>query len=275
MKYSSSRSIQQKPCAPFARTVLVTLVGSLLAVGCGAPKGGGETPGAADAAPSDTSGGQPDSRFVNPDGAPMVVDGRPPGDVDLGAAGTYAILAGSEITNTGNTVITGDIGISPGTAITGFPPGVVLDGSVHSADTFAAKAKLDLTTGYDNASNQSGSPIETTGDLGGLTLTPGLYVSNTSLQILSGDLTLDALGHPEAVWVFQMGTTFTAFSGRNVILANGARGTNVFWQVGSSAVIGTYCEVAGNFLVETSISAQTGATVDGRLLTQVGSLIQV
>ena len=111
-----------------------------------------------------------------------------------------------------------------------------------------------------------------TGDLGGKTLTPGLYVSDTSMEISSGDLTLDALGHPEAVWVFQMATTFISFTGHNVILANGARSTNVFWQVGSSTVIGTYCEVAGNFLTETSISAQTGANIDGRLLTQVGAV---
>lgn len=211
-----------------------------------------------------------DGHFVLTDGTS--VDARPPGDVDLGTAGTFAILAGSEITNTGPTVITGDVGISPGTAITGFPPGVVMDGTVHSADAIAAQAKADLNTAYNNAATHSGSPVPTTGDLGGRTLTPGLYVSDTSLEISSGDLTLDAQNDPSAVWVFQMATTFIAFSGHKVILVNGARDTNVFWQVGSSTVIGTYTEVAGNFLTQTSISAQTGATIDGRLLTQTGAV---
>ena len=211
-----------------------------------------------------------DSHFVFTDG--LSVDARPPGDVDLGTAGTFAILAGSEITNTGPTVITGDVGISPGSAITGFPPGSVTDGSVHSADAIAAQAKADLNTAYNNAATHSGSPVATTGDLGGLTLTRGLYVSDTSLALSSGDLTLDGEGNPSAVWVFQMATTFIAFSGRKIILINGARDTNVFWQVGSSTVIGTYAEVAGNFLTETSISAQTGAQISGRLLTQTGAV---
>ncbi len=212
-----------------------------------------------------------DGSFVGPD-TTFSIDARPPGDVDLGTAGTYAILAGSEITNTGFTVITGDVGISPGSAITGFPPGVVMDGTVHSADAIAAQAKLDLTTAYNNASNHSGSPVTTTGDLGGRTITPGLYVSDTSLELLSGDLTLDAENDPSSVWVFQMATTFIVFSGRKIILANGARSTNVFWQVGSSTVLGTYSEVAGNFLTATSISAQTGAIIDGRILTQTGAV---
>ncbi len=211
-----------------------------------------------------------DSHFVFTDG--LSVDARPPGDVDLGTAGTFAILAGSEITNTGPTVITGDVGISPGSAITGFPPGVVMDGTVHSADAIAAQAKADLNTAYNNAATHSGSPVVTTGDLAGLTLTPGLYVSDTSLELSAGDLTLDGEGDPSSVWVFQMATTFIAFSGRKVVLINGARDTNVFWQVGSSTVIGTYAEVAGNFLTQTSISAQTGALISGRLLTQTGAV---
>ena len=241
------------------------LMSVLLAAGCG-----NNGTGSAVDAPDDP--GDPDSGLGSPDTMGLLVDARPIGDVDLGTAGTFAILAGSEITNTGFTVITGDVGISPGTAITGFPPGVVLDGTVHSADAIAAQAKLDLTVAYDNAANRSGTPVSLTGDLGGLTLMPGLYVSDTSMEISSGDLTLDAGGHPESVWVFQMGTTFNSLTGRQVILANGARGTNVFWQVGSSTTIGTYCEVAGNFLTAVSISIQTGASVDGRLLTQIGAV---
>ncbi len=247
-------------------------VGSLLWFGCGAKSG--EAQVATDTPTIDSS---VDSRALGLDSrwgpdSTTSIDARPPGDVDLGTAGTFAILAGSEITNTGYTIVTGDIGISPGSAITGFPPGVVMDGSIHSADAIAARAKSDLTTAYDNASHHSGAPVPTTGDLGGLTFTPGLYVSDASLEISSGDVTLDAGNNPSSVWVFQMATTFVAFSGRKVILLNGARGTNVFWQVGSSTVLGTYSEMAGNFLTETSISAQTGATVDGRVLTQTGAV---
>ena len=194
------------------------------------------------------------------------------GDVDLGTAGRFAVLAGSAISNTGLTVVTGDVGTSPGTAIVGFPPGVVMDGQIYNADTVAAQAKLDLTTAYHTVSRHAGSAIPIPIDIGGMTLGPGLYVSSTSLEINTGDLTLDAQNIPGAVWVFQMDSSFTSFTGRRVILVNGARDTNVFWKVGSSATIGTYGQMAGNFLGMISITMQTGATLDGRVLTQVGAV---
>ena len=194
------------------------------------------------------------------------------GDVDLGVAGTFAILAGSAITNTGFTVVTGDMGISPGTALVGFPDGVVKDGAIYIADAIAANAKRALNTAYNNAAERSGSAITVAGDLGGRTLTPGLYVSSSSLEITVGDLTLDAGGASNAIWVFQIGSSFTAAPGSRIILANGARGTNVFWQVGSSTTLGTDAEMAGNFLTQVSITAQRGASVDGRLLTQNGAV---
>jgi hypothetical protein len=111
-----------------------------------------------------------------------------------------------------------------------------------------------------------------TGDLGGRTLTPGLYVSSTSLEITVGNLTLDAGGATNAIWVFQIGSSFTSAIGSRIILANGARSTNVFWQVGSSTTIGANSDMAGNFLTEVSITAQSGARVEGRLLTQNGAV---
>src|SRR5437867_6843589 len=158
--------------------------------------------------------------------------------VPLGAATTFAVLAASTVTNTGATIVNGDLGLSPGTAVTGFPPGTI-NGTIHAADAAAALAQQALTAAYNDAAGRTAGAIGVAGNLGGQTLTPGLYKSTSSLAISSGDLTLDAQGDPNAVFIFQMGSTLTTTVGRQVILSGGARAANVFWQVGSSATLGT------------------------------------
>jgi hypothetical protein len=190
--------------------------------------------------------------------------------VPLGTADSFAVLAGSTVTNTGPSVISGDLGLSPGTAVTGFPPGTVSAGTIHAADAVAGQAKADLVTGYNDAAGRP-STATISADLAGRTLTPGVYTSASSLG-LSGDLTLDAQGDPNAVFVFQAGSTLTAGSASRVLLVGGAQPCNVFWQVGSSATIGTSSAFAGNILALTSISMTTGATLNGRALARNGAV---
>lgn len=168
-------------------------------------------------------------------------------------------------------MINGDVGISPGTAITAFPPGIV-NGVGHSADAVPAQAKQDLNDAYGYAAAQSGAPVPFVGDLGGKTLGPGLYVSISSMEIGSRELTLDAEGNQDAVWVFQIASTFVTMVGHGVILTGNAKADNVFWNVGTSATIGVKSFMIGNFLTATSIPVQTGATMDGRFLTQTGAV---
>lgn len=185
--------------------------------------------------------------------------------VGLGTAGSFAVLAGSAVTNTGPSVVSGDLGVSPSSAITGFPPGRVVRGTIHQGDADAAQAQADLTTAYNSAAGQAPDRLLTGQDLGGLTLTPGVYQFASSAQ-LTGRLTLDAQGNPNAVWVFQIGSTLTTASGSNVTLINGASPCNVFWQVGSSATLGTGTDFVGTIMALTSITATTGAIIDGRAL---------
>jgi len=191
--------------------------------------------------------------------------------VDVRSAARFAVLAGSTVTNTGPTKIVGDVGISPGSAITGFPPGVI-HGHVYVDDSVARQAKLDLTTAYNDAMGRSLNPIKVAGNIGGQTLYPGLYKSTSSLSISSGDLTLDARGHLGAVFLFQIASKFTMTTGRQVILTNGARARNVFWAVGSSATFGTGCSFYGNLLVHQSVSMATGTVMIGRALARVGAV---
>lgn len=188
--------------------------------------------------------------------------------VGLGTASSFAVLAGSEITNTGPSVINGNLGVSPGTAITGFPPGTV-NGTIHSADATAAQAQSDTTTAYNDAAGRTPFTSVAT-ELGGRTLQPGVY-RNTTLGI-TGTLTLDAAGDPNAVFVFQAGSTLITASGSRVALINGAQACNVFWQVGSSATLGTTTQFVGTVLALTSVTANNGATVAGRLLARNGAV---
>ena len=183
-------------------------------------------------------------------------DGPPP--VLLGAADSFAVLAGSTITNTGPTVISGDLGLHPGTAVVGFPPGTV-DGAEHVSDAVAQQASTDLTTAYNDAAGRPPSSMSPP-DIGGRTLTGGVYrtVSLASLG-LTGRLTLDAQGDPRAVFIFQIPSTLVTATDSNVRLVNGAQACNVFWQVGSSATLGTRTAFQGNILALTSISVNAGA----------------
>jgi hypothetical protein len=189
--------------------------------------------------------------------------------VVLGAANTFAVLAGSTVTSTGGSTVNGDLGISPGSTLTGAP---TVNGATHLADPAAAQAQLDLTTAYNDAAGRTVGAITVAGNLGGQTLTPGLYKSTSTLAISSGDLTLDAQGDANAVFIFQMGSTLTTTAGRQVILSGGAKAANVFWQVGSSATLGTTSVFKGNILALTSITVTTGATVEGRLLARNGAV---
>jgi hypothetical protein len=190
--------------------------------------------------------------------------------VSLGTAASFAVLAASTVTNTGATSVTGDLGLSPGTAVTGFPPGT-LTGTLHAADAAAAQAQADLTVAYNDAAGRTGG-TQLAGNLGGQTLTPGLYASTSSLEVSSGDLTLDAQGDVNAVFLFQMASTFVMTSGRQIILSGGAQAANVFWQVGSSATLGTGSTFKGTILAMASITVTTGARVEGRLLARTAAV---
>lgn len=192
--------------------------------------------------------------------------------IALGSASTLAILSGTAITSTGATNITGDIGLSPGSSVGGFPPGI-LNGVLHINDNIATQAKLDLTAAYNDAAGRTSTDIVTlAGNIGGLTLTPGLYKSTSSLAISSGDLTLDAKGDATAIFIIQIATTLTTTSGRKVILSGGALSSNIFWQVGSSATFGTTSVFKGTIMAMQSITFNTGATLDGRGLARTGAV---
>jgi hypothetical protein len=196
-----------------------------------------------------------------------------PASVDLGAATGYSVLAATTVTNTGATVISadaglnGDLGVSPGTAVTGFLPGTVTaPGSIHSADTSAGNAATDAGTAYADAAGRTPDqvfpPIQ---DIGGMTFTTGVYNDPSSLGI-TGTVTLDAQGDPNAVFIFQAGSTLVTASASNVALINGAQAANVFWQVGSSATLGTGSSFSGTILASTAITVTTGVSVQGRVL---------
>ncbi|HEX5898595.1 MAG TPA: ice-binding family protein [Solirubrobacteraceae bacterium] len=187
--------------------------------------------------------------------------------VGLGTADSFAVLAGQTVTNIGPSAINGDLGVAPGTAVAGLLPVV---GRIHAADAVAGQAQSDLTTAYDDAAGRT-APLAASADLGGLTLTAGLYNSASSIG-LTGALTLDAQGDPNAVFVFQAGSTLITAAGSHVNLINGAQPCNVFWQVGSSATLGTTSVFAGTIMALTSISMNNGVTVQGRALARNGSV---
>jgi len=207
----------------------------------------------------------------NPDIIPIQKTAQAP--IELAGTSSLAILAGSAITNTGSTSVTGDMALSPGTSIGGFPPGNLV-GVIHINDEIATQAKLDLITAYNDAAGRTSTEIVTlSGNIGGLTLTPGLYKTTSSLAISSGDLTFDAKGNGNAVFIIQIASSLTVTSGRQVFLTGGAKAANIFWQVGSSATFGTTSVFKGTLMVMQSITFETGATLDGKAMARTGAVI--
>lgn len=192
--------------------------------------------------------------------------------VNLATASPFVVLGGSTVTNEGTSVLNGDLGLSPGTSLTGFNEAVV-NGVTHANDAVAAQGQSDLTTAYGVAAGQPIPPgNDLTGiDLGGLKLTAGAYGFSTSAQ-LTGQLTLDAQGDPDAQFVFVIGSTLTTASASSVVLVNGASPCNVYWKVGSSATLGSTTAFAGNLMALTSISVNNGVNVVGRLLAREGAV---
>ena len=190
--------------------------------------------------------------------------------VGLGTAASFAVLAGTAVTNTGPSTIAGSVGVYPGTAITGFPPGQVTSGAIHSADAVAQQAQTDLTTAYLDAAARTPA-ASVTSDLGGQTLDPGVYKAASGMG-LTGTVTLDGQGDPNAVFIFQAGSTLTTASSSSVTLTGGAQACDVFWVVGSSATLGTNSSFVGTVLALTSATVQTGATVAGRVLARNGEV---
>jgi len=207
----------------------------------------------------------------NPNGVPVQTTEQ--STVALNASGNFAVLAGSAITSTGASNITGDLGLSPGSSVGGFPPGI-LTGTLQVNNPVATLAKLDLTAAYNDAAGRTCTDIVTlSGNIGGLTLTPGLYKTTSSLAISSGDLTFDAKGNSSAIFIIQIASTLTTTSGRQVILKGNAQASNIFWQVGSSATFGSTSVFKGTVMAMQSITFNTGASLDGRALARIGGVI--
>ena len=215
----------------------------------------------------DPDGGTPDRSTVtlphSPSNGPLAVL--------LGTAETYAVLAGSTVTSTGDTTVDGDLGVSPGSAVTGFPPGILSNGVFHVADAPAIQAQVDLVAAYNDVAGR-GVDATLAAGLGGTTLTPGVYDSADTTFGITGTLTLDAQGDANAVFIFQAGSTLITAGNSQVVLINGAQAGNVFWQVGSSATLGTDSTFAGSILALTSITLTTGANVEGRVLARNGAV---
>lgn len=211
--------------------------------------------------------------------------------VNLRTAGNFVILAGAEISNIPTSAITGNIGLSPaaGSMITGFSMGYTtgdefatsaqVTGNLYASDygvptpSNMTTAKGDLTIAYNDAAGRTSDDIVLlSGNLGGLTLTPGLYKSSGSLEISSGDLTFDAKGNANAVFIIQIASSLTTSSGRKVILAGSAKASNIFWQIGTSATLGTTSVMKGIIMADQSIAVNTGASVEGRLLARIAAV---
>jgi hypothetical protein len=195
-----------------------------------------------------------------------------PAPVGLGTAEPFAVLAGTPaITNTGPTTITGNVGIHPAAAVTGFPPGTV-NGTTHAADAVALQAQSDLTVAYNDAAGRTPATPVAGGILGGLTLVGGTYNAGGATLGLTGTLTLDAQNDPNSVWIFQATSDLVTASSSTVAFINGGQPCNVFWQVTSSATLGSGSTFAGTILALTSITMNDGVTLNGRALARNGQV---
>jgi hypothetical protein len=203
--------------------------------------------------------------------APALASGKPTATLPpLGTASSFGVLSGSAVTNTGPTTVRGDLGVSPGSAVTGFPPGIVI-GTIHAGDSVAAQAQSDATIAYNNAAGQACGFNLTGQDLGGMVLIPGVYCFDSSAQ-LTGQLTFDGQGDPNSVFIIQIGSTLTTASNAQVLTIGQAQPCRIFWQVGSSATLGTDTSFAGNILALTSITLITGATTETGLYARNGAV---
>jgi len=189
---------------------------------------------------------------------PLLVGSAYADSINLGTAGSYAVLAGSAVTNTGSSVLIGNLGVGPGCSITGFPPGSA-SGATNACNAASSQAQKDLLTAYNEAFNMAATATLTGKNLGGMILTPGVYFFASSAQ-LTGTLTLNDLGNPNAVFVFQIGSTLTTASSSAVVFSS-SLDKNVYWQVGSSATLGTGTQFEGNILALTSITMNNGASI--------------
>jgi len=191
--------------------------------------------------------------------------------VPLGGAGAFAVLAGTAVNSTGSTVVNGDLGVSPGAIVTGFPPGLV-NGTIHPGDSVSAQGQLDLAGAYNNA---GGQPVTAAipAQLGGTTLPPGVYDSNSGTFDITGTLTLDGQGDGDAIFIFKTATGLTTAVGNSrIALIESAQSCNVFWQVGDSATLGASTVFSGNVLALNAIAVGAGATVEGRLLARTAGV---
>lgn len=191
----------------------------------------------------------------------------------LNDASSFAILAGSSIRNTGKTTITGELGLSPGTSVGGFPSGILI-GKEHINDKLVNQAKLDLIAAYNDVAGRTCKDcVMLSGNIGGLTLTPGLYKSDSSLALSTGDLTFDAKENANAIFIIQIASTLIVRSGRKIILAGGALASDIFWQVGSTANFENFSVFKGTILAMQSITFNPGAKLYGRALSRNGSIV--
>jgi len=197
--------------------------------------------------------------------------GGSPAVVVIGTTSTFAVLAADSINSTGATVITGDVGVSPGTVSTGFPPGT-FSGTGQFGNAAAATAEADLLVAINDVTARSTNITDISGDLDGLTLAPGTY-STTAPISLSGTVTLNALGNPDAVFIIRTTSSLTVASGARVVLTGGAQPQNVFWLVGTNASIGSNAVVQGTIMADGTITMDTGSRVVGRVLSRNGAVM--
>lgn len=216
--------------------------------------------------------------LLTPDIIPLAAAGVTPVQILPPQFLTFGVFAGTGITNTGATIINGDLGVSPGANVLGFPPGVVT-GSQHVADAEAAQALIDLEKSQDSITDRfasgAGVVLVSGGGLAGLTLGPGLYTSTApsfAMSLVGGNLILNGGGNPHATWFFNAGTSLTIGAGRSVLLTNGANAANVYWNIGTSAALQAGCIFHGNLIAEDSIVVSAGAAVVGRVLADNGSV---
>jgi hypothetical protein len=188
--------------------------------------------------------------------------------VDLGTAANFSVLAGSTVTNTGSSTLAQDLGVDPGSAATGFPPGTV-GGETHLGDAVSLQAQKDLTTAYNDAAGRT--PFTSlAAELGGTTLIPGVY--RIGAAQVTGQLKLNAENDPQSVFIFQVDSTLTTASNSSVVFINGASPCNVYWQIGSSATLGTGTDFIGNIMAQASITMNTGANLEGRALARTAAV---